>query len=83
MKHLLTVEKDAHAEEICLHGTPESLRMFAKHLWAIADAAETAGNHHQRFSSHEGAEPDLTTELQGDAARYSLVHTLTVHGHAK
>ncbi len=83
MKHLLTVEKDANAEEICLHGTPESLRMFAKKLWAIADAAETDGNHHQRLNTREGPEPDLTTELQGDAASYSLVHTLTVYGHAK
>ena len=81
MKHLLSIEKDSKAEEIRLHGSPESLRMLAKKLWAIAEQAETSGHFSEQLTSHKGAEPELTTQLQGDPKTFSLVHTLGIHGH--
>lgn len=81
-KHMLTVEKDAKAQTMCLHGSPESLRMLAKKLWAIAEKAESEGHYHEQLSSQTGVEPTLTTQLQGKSGQYTLVHKLGIFGHA-
>ena len=77
MKHRLSLEKNHDASEIYLHGSPESLRILAKKLWAIAEAAENQGQHSEQLST-SGADAELTSHLQGDAADFSLLHHLVI-----
>jgi hypothetical protein len=48
---MITVEKDAKAEEIFIHATPEDLREFAKTLWAISQKAELKGKHKEQLTT--------------------------------
>lgn len=75
---MLTVEKDLKAEEIFIHGTPESLREFAKKLWAIAEKGETKGKHKEQLSTKTGSDPELSSKLQGEATKHSVIKTLTI-----
>jgi len=80
---MLTIEKDSKAEEICIHGTPESLRELAKKLWVIAEKSETQGKHHERITTAKGSDPELSTQLQGKAGEYSVINTLAICGRDK
>ncbi len=80
---MLSIEKDSHAEEICIHGTPEDLREFAKKLWAIAEKGESRGVHQEQFSTSFSSDPELSTTLQGDSDEFSIVTRLTVCSYGK
>ena len=48
---MITVEKDANAEEMFIHASPEDLTEFAKQLWAISQRAETKGKHKEQLTA--------------------------------
>lgn len=79
---MISVEKDSKAEEICIHGTPESLREFAKKLWAIAEKSESKGKHKEQMTTKSNSEPELSTKLQGDSNQYRIVKKLTICGYS-
>ena len=75
---MITVEKDASAEEIFIHATPEDLREFAKHLWEISQKAETKGKHKEQLSANKGEESWLATKLQGEPRKHTVLKKLTI-----
>ena len=79
---MLTIEKDSKAEEVCIHGTPESLRELAKKLWVIAEKSESIGKCQEQLTTEMGADPELSTKLQGEAGKYSVINKLTICGRA-
>ena len=70
---MLSIEKDSTAEEIFIHGTPEALREFAKKLWAVAEKGEAKGKHKEHLTTKSSSDPELSTKLQGDPSKYSVV----------
>ena len=78
---MLSIEKDSKASEICIHGTPESLREFAKKLWVIAEKSESSGESRERLTTKATSDLQLSNKLQGKAGKYSIVDKLTVYGH--
>lgn len=75
---MITVEKDAKAEEIIVHATPIELREFAKQLWAISEKAELKGKHKEQFTPKSGSDVELLTKVQGDPKKYSVIKKLTI-----
>ena len=76
---MITIEKDSKAEEIFIHATPEDLREFAKKLWAISEKADTKGKHKEQLTTK--GDPDdiiLSTELQGEPRKHSIIKQLTI-----
>lgn len=80
---MITVEKDSKAEEIFIHATPEDLREFAKKLWAISEKAEAKGKHKEQLTAQHGAEFGLSTVLQGEPRKHSVVKKLTISSRVK
>lgn len=80
---MITIEKDSKAEEICIHGTPESLRELAKRLWDVAEQGESQGTGKAQLSTNIDSEPQLSTKLRGEQGKYRVVKKLTLCGHAK
>ncbi|NTS76804.1 hypothetical protein HR060_07960 [Catenovulum sp. SM1970] len=75
---MITIEKDAKAEEIFIHGSPESLREFAKKLWAISEKGETKGKHKEQLTTKKGSQIELSTKLQGEPRKHSVIKKLTI-----
>lgn len=75
---MITIEKDATAEEIFIHATPEDLREFAKRLWAISEKADMKGKHKEQLTTKKGGDIELSTELQGEPRKHSIVKKLTI-----
>jgi len=75
---MITIEKDSTAEEIYIHGTPESLREFAKKLWAIAEKSETKGKHKEQITTKTDSDPQLSNQLQGEPNKHSIIKKLTI-----
>ena len=80
---MITLEKDANAEEIFLHATPEDLREFAKELWSISQKAETKGKHKEQMTASKSAESWLSTALQGEPRKHSVIKKLTISCHSE
>ena len=74
---MITVEKDANAEEMFIHASPEDLREFAKQLWAISQKAETKGKHKEQLTA-SGDDAWLSTKLQGEPRKHAVVKKLTI-----
>ena len=78
---MITIEKDKQAEEIFIHGSPESLREFAKELWAIAEKSESKGKHKKQLTTK--SEHELSTKLQGEKGKHTIIKKLTISGRAE
>ena len=80
---MFTVEKNSKEDEVCIHGTPEDLREFAKKLWSIAEKSESKDSYQEQITNLADSDLELSTKLQGDAEKYSAMTKLTVCGHGK
>ncbi len=76
---MITIEKDARAEEIFIHATPEDLREFAKALWAISQKAELKGKHKEQLTTKKGSHVELSSIAKSDSGKHSLIKKLTIH----
>jgi hypothetical protein len=76
---MITVEKDAKAEEIFIHATPEDLREFAKTLWAISQKAELKGKHKEQLTTKKDSDVKLSSSLNSDSGKHSVIKKLTIH----
>lgn len=76
---MITVEKDLNAEEIFIYATSEDLREFAKKLWAISEKADTKGKHKEQFTTKAGSDVELSTKLQGEPRKHSVIKKLTIN----
>ncbi len=75
---MITVEKDKQAEEIFIHGSPESLRDFAKKLWAIAEKSDTKGKYKEQLTPDSDSDTYLSTKLHGEPGKHSVIKKLTI-----
>lgn len=75
---MITIEKDADAQEIFIHGAPEDIREFAKALWQISEKADTKGKHKQQLSTKSSSYPELSSKLKGEPRKHSIVKRLTI-----
>ena len=75
---MITIEKDAKAEEIFIHASPEDLRGFAKQLWQISEKAETKSKHKEHLTTTKGADSELSNKLQGELRKHTIIKKLTV-----
>ena len=75
---MITIEKDAKAEEFFIHGSPDSLREFAKKLWAISEKGDVKGKHKEQLTTKKGSDPELSSRLQGEPRKHSVVKKLTI-----
>ena len=75
---MITLEKDSNAEEVFIHATPEDLREFAKELWAISQKAETKGKHKEEMKASSGTGSWLSSKLQGEPRKHSIIKKLTI-----
>jgi len=75
---MITVEKDTNAEEIFIHAAPEDLREFAKKLWAIAEKADTKGKHKEQLIATNSVDTWLSTKLQGEPRKHSVIKKLSI-----
>lgn len=75
---MITLEKDAKAEEIFIQASPEDLREFAKRLWAISEKGEQKGKHSETLTAGKGADPELSPRPAGNSRTHSVVKKLTV-----
>ena len=75
---MITVEKDINAEEIFIHASPEDLRGFAKQLWQISEKAELKSKHTEQLTTTKGIDSELSTKLQGEPQKHSVIKKLTV-----
>ncbi len=80
---MITIEKDSKAEEIFIHATPEDLREFAKKLWAISEKADTQGKHKEQLTTKRDADVFLSTELQSEPQKHSIIKKLTISSRIK
>ncbi|GAA6170158.1 hypothetical protein [Sessilibacter corallicola] len=80
---MITIEKDSKAEEIFIHATPEDLREFAKKLWAISEKADTKGKHKEQLTTKRDADVFLSTELQSEPQKHSIIKKLTISSRIK
>ena len=80
---MITIEKDANAEEIFIHATPEDLREFAKKLWAISEKADVKGKHKEQLTTKKGADVELSTVLQGEPNKHSVIKKLTISSRSR
>ncbi len=80
---MITIEKDSKAEEIFIHATPEDLREFAKKLWAISEKADTHGKHKEQLTTKRDADVFLSTELQSEPQKHSIIKKLTISSRIK
>lgn len=79
---MITIEKDLKAEEIYIHGTPESLRELAKKLWGISEKGETKGKHKEQLTNKSSSDPELSSKLKGESGKHSVIRKLTISCHA-
>lgn len=75
---MITIEKDAKAEEIFIHAAPEDLREFAKRLWAISEKGESKGKHKEQLTAKHSVDAELSTKLQGEPRKHSVIKKLTI-----
>ncbi len=75
---MITIEKDSKAEEIFIYATPENLRELAKKLWAISEKADIKGKHQEQLTTKIGADVELSTVLQGEPRKHSVIKKLTI-----
>ncbi len=72
-----------NSAEICIHGSPESLREFAKKLWILAEKSESQGKSNEQFTTSTNSEPELSNKLKSEADMFSIIKKLTVFGWGK
>lgn len=75
---MITIEKDAKAEEVFIHATPEDLREFAKTLWAISQKAELKGKHKEQLTTKKSSDVELSSIAKGDSGKHSVIKKLTI-----
>lgn len=75
---MITIEKDAKAEEIFIHAAPEDLRFLAKKLWAISEKADVKGKHSEQLTTKLDSEIELATKPQGDPRKFTAIKKLTI-----
>ena len=75
---MITVEKDAKAEEIFIHASPEELRGFAKKLWSISEKAEVRGEYKEQLSPKDESDIELLTTPHQDPRTHGIVTKLTI-----
>lgn len=75
---MITVEKDAKAEEVLIHATPEDLRELAKKLWQISEKAETKGKHKEQLTSKAGGDITLSSKPWGESRKFTAIKKLTI-----
>jgi hypothetical protein len=78
---MITIEKDSKAEEIYIHGSPESLRKFAQKLWMIAEKGESKGKHREQLTTKKNSVLELSAKLYGEPGKNSVIKKLTINSH--
>ena len=68
----MTAKKEAPAEQIFIHASPEDLREFAKKLWAISEKADSQGQQQAQLSTAFGNDVELTAKVDGVANQQTL-----------
>ena len=71
---MITIEKDALAEEVFIHATPEDMREFAKLLWTLSEKADAKGVHKQQYTTKD----ELSSQLKGEPRKHSVIKKLTI-----